>query len=193
MIKKKGTYAGFPIGFLVLVILIMFIIYRYSNMQQNEAQIKTLPPSEYEQLTAMDLKVRYPDGPQTLIDLNNRFIQYLYGGEINEDEINGIIEKQRGLFAPELLDLNEVTQSVRIAAAQISQMAASGKKIMEIRSDLPVYAESEKTGEYESCTITVTQYWTNNVQDILEYTLVNSGGKWMIFRFDRVGSKSGGD
>ena len=193
MIKKKGTYAGFPIGFLVLVILIMFIIYRYSNMQQNEAQIKTLPPSEYEQLTAMDLKVRYPDGPQTLIDLNNRFIQYLYGGEINEDEINGIIEKQRGLFAPELLDLNEVTQSVRIAAAQISQMAASGKKIMEIRSDLPVYAESEKTGDYESCTITVTQYWTNNVQDILEYTLVNSGGKWMIFRFDRVGSKSGGD
>ena len=181
--KKKTNY-NLPIVFMIVLAMIAIVIFLSSRQSSKNEQLSassTKSISEYNQLMSVDFLTQYPDSPQQLLELNNRYVKYLYGGSVSESEIHDIIEKQREMFAPALLELNELETSVSVATLQILQMQSDAKRIIDIKNSLPTYDKSDEN----ICIVTVTQYMTNNQQDIIDYTLVKIDNRWKIFRFDR--------
>jgi hypothetical protein len=160
---------------IILLIVLTGGIYYFIDHERSSPKTKSLSP--YQKVMSHDLEENYPSSPYEVMIMNNHIITYLYGLEIKEEEIPTVINQQRYLFSPELLELNPEDVQVEKIVTEIKAYKEQGFKIIRINS-LPVEYNPQNV---KLATVKVIQFTNAPKNNYLKYVLEQQiNGEWKI-------------
>lgn len=161
---------------LAIMIIILCVVGYYSYLNRDKFVKK-------EKLTGFDKIIELSSGgedldnPDDAIIRNNQIISYLYGGEIKPEEIETLINLQRDLFDPDLLEINPVELQIEKIKSKIQEYKEKGFKIITVKQKSATYEEKNKN----VARIKVIQYTNGESDNYLEYYLRKQvDGTWRI-------------
>lgn len=180
MNKKKPNYLFAILPILVfMALLVVFALRRPTNT------VKTNNEKQYEAVMTLDFKVDYPDSPDKVLDKYNEIDSFLSGNTVDkftDGDLRILVEKERLLLHPELLEQNPIDDHVKGYENKIRTLKDNELRIMQVNSETPRFSNDGKL-----CSIGVTQYWNQIVSGSdrhidLVYNLKKeeTTGRWKI-------------
>lgn len=127
--KKKAGIGGVIV---VVIIVGAFLIGLYLTLTRgkNEGKLEAnVETSEVSTLLDKDLKNNYPGTVREVMKMYCRITQALYGEELEDDEIEGLIDQLRMLYADALLAENDRDTMIGLARGEIKHYNSNGMTI----------------------------------------------------------------
>ncbi len=179
----------------VLILAFVLAVYlgfkiRSDNMNTMSADSNSLDSSEnieeYERIMSRDLSVNYPASYLELISYYSDMIKFLYGGTATEEQISKMIEKQRQLYASEILITNTYDEQLAYALEDIEERTQNGNRIFDFEI-LDIYETNLKNSMVEIRAIYRSTKMSNSD---MQYYLIKENGLWKIISFKPTGDIS---
>ncbi len=172
-----------------LIAILAGLILMYQNMvelsngttEEIDMNAEIEHSEEYYEIMNLDFENEYPSNYLGVIDANNRIVMYQYGSEIQVQEAQDIIEKQRELFAEELIELNPMENQV---AGYIEEAENFRKKDRYITSRNTVTSEM-LAYEGNIASVTVDEQYSDGLGVQYNYTLILQDARWKIVSIER--------
>lgn len=176
MSKKTGTVI---ITLLVIILCIIMVAVGFILRQEDAVKVET---AKYDKIMAYNLDTQYPSNYVEVLNIHNEIVQFLYGGEITDEQIPDVIAQQRNLFSKELLALNSYESQVQKATIEIQTQRESGEMI--ISNDL---VESFVTPESPDVALAYVAEYTNTTQNnYLKFDIIKEDHLWKINSWHKV-------
>ncbi len=170
-----------------LVILLIGVAGFYFNLMSKQKEAALVPVDEnvvfsetYEELMSRDYVNEYPADYLHLMDENNEIVMYQYGQEVIPQEAEGLIKKQRELFAKELLEMNPVEAQIEKYLKQLESHRELGRYIVS-RKNLTTNVLAYDGGITE---VKVEEAFSDGYTIQYNYYMIMEDGKWKIFSWD---------
>lgn len=179
--KKKNSSGGFiRILAIIFFITLVYVGFAYRGVK-NEPDAN-VDKSQYETILAVDLEQSYPNGPYEVLFYYYTIVQYIYGGECQLDEVPILIEKQRMLFANDLLELNPYDTQVENCESIVEFLYENNQRLLKVEQHMPVTDDENEDITYSD----VTEYYSTGTRTNLKFTLILENKHWKILRWDVV-------
>lgn len=176
MNKNVGTVI---ITLLVIILGIIMVAVGFILKREEAVNVET---TKYDNIMAYDLDTQYPSNYVEVLNIHNQIVEFLYGGEITDDQIAEVIAQQRKLFSKELLSLNSYDSQVQKATIEIQTQRESGEMIISHN-----LVESFVTPESPDVAIAYVAEYTNTTKNnYLQYDLIKEDNLWKINSWHKV-------
>lgn len=103
--KNKPKKWVKPVIFIVFALAVVgvYIYLTHRNVDNTE---KTKEETEVTLITGRDMTKNYPGHPKSVIEFYGDTLKVLYQKELTEQELTSVVEHQRAVLSPELLEKN---------------------------------------------------------------------------------------
>lgn len=149
--KKPNNAMALMVIMLFMVALVVFALSRPTNTVQANKD------KQYEEVMELDLAAEYPDSPDKVLDSYNQIDSFLSGNTVDkftDGDLRTLVEKQRLLLHPELLEQNTLDSHIKGYADKIALCKKDEMRIMQVDAETPRFG-----GDGKTCSIGVRQYW----------------------------------
>ncbi len=187
MNKKAKSMGAFAFLMCLVVVVGMFVYYRYMNRQKQE-QAEKLPTTEVEKLLAKDMEQGYPETPKEVIELYCRINQCLYKGKASEEDFDTLLEKMRMMYAKDFLENNLFERQKQNLKKEIKAFSNEKKVILS-------FTVASSGGKYKkvkdrTCTVIQVAFFLREKEDYTkvyeEFMLTKEDNQWKILGFRRL-------
>ncbi len=159
------------------------------NKDKDKDKNREAADAEYERLMSRDLENNYPASYLEVMVYYTDIIKYLYSGDATEEQIANLIDKERQLYAKDILLLNTYEDQVAYAMEDIAMFTQNDNRILEAE----VYDIFETSREDQLTEISV-KYLVSKTGNIdMQYYLVKEGAHWKILSFKATGTAMTGE
>lgn len=93
--------------FLFVAIAVVALFAKVIDVKNKQALEADYPKTTYEILAAKDLDNNYPATVAEVLKLYNRYLQYIYNNELDDEKFEVIVDKVRQMWSKEWLELND--------------------------------------------------------------------------------------
>ena len=177
--QKKKSKALFIFLIACIIGLSLIVI----TVQNNRRNISIPMRSAFDDLMAIDFDRGYPAGPREVVYLNNRFMGYLYGGSIAEENIRPILAHQRNLFSNQLLELTDFELQVETATQEILDLRQRNERFIGFETGIAVYNRDD----FRLAHVDVIQFTNTSTNNSIRFNLINEGGRYKIYSWGFTG------
>lgn len=180
--KNKSKALASVLRIVLILVLIGVVIVAFEYRGHVEEEVEDQITTKYEEILAFDLENNYPQGPYEVLHNYYSIVEYLYGGECNEDEVPILIEKQRMLLSKNILEITPYDEQVENCKLVLRSLYENDQRILGVDQKMPVTDENNPNLSY----CEVTEYYNNSTNSKIEYTLILEDTKWKILRWDKL-------
>lgn len=176
MSKKVSTAI---ITLLVIILGIIMVVVGVMLKQEDAIESET---EKYDHIMAYDLATQYPSNYVEVLNIHNEIVEFLYGGEIRDEQISDVIAQQRNLFSKELLSLNSYDSQVQKATVEIQTQRETGELIISHN-----LVESFVTPESADVALAYVAEYTNvGKNNYLKFDIIKEDNLWKINSWHKV-------
>jgi hypothetical protein len=151
------------IAILLIVVMAGFLYYHIKD----KVDVRKDKVTEFDKIISLDLEQKYPDTVDEVIMINNQIVQYLYGGNILQEEIEAVVNIQRNLFDSELIKINPIEIQIEKVKVEIEKAKEDNLKIIDCKYLSVQYQEQFP----DIARVKVLQYTNTEKNNFLEYYL----------------------
>ncbi len=177
----------------VILILMTGGLWTYMNYMKSDEPIEYEDDGYYSEayteLVTRNYVTNYPETYLDLINENNDIVLYQYGQEVEMNETENLVIKQRELFGKEILDLNSMEDQLFKYRQELTEF----KELDRYITGRKTLASSTVPGDSSMTKVSVEETYNDGLTIQYDYYLNSEGGKWKIYSWERKITKNSDD
>lgn len=178
------------IGIFITVAIAILGVFVFLTFRPVGDALSTTEITEIEKLMVKNIEVDYPATPREVVKLYNRYLLAIYSADTTDDQIKGLLEKQRLMYDEELLEINPFETNYAGVITETSDYKNAGRVIVNTTvdtSDQVIYKQLEGRS-YALIDASYFMRTNGNFSKTYETYMLRKDveGKWRILGFAKA-------
>ena len=187
---KKSFVVKCIVVFLLVAAGVVALFVKLVDDKNEKSGDSDYPKTAYDILAARDLEDNYPSTVSEVLKLYNRYLQYIYNNNPEDDKFEVLVDRVRQMWSEEWLKLNDRETHLAGFHKEVEEFSGEGRVMSNYLVSDGSSAKDFVTPEGVSGkTLTCSYLYTEKEKTYkiyLKYYFLLENGKWKILYYEQT-------